>query len=198
MHDRFAQFLKDRAAETYPEPSSPGHESITAQMLPETVKRLQPGAEVLDVGCGQGVALEHFKQLGFQAIGTTLNETDRKVLEEKGFTVWVAWQEDLPEQWTERFDLVWARHVIEHSIMPCWTLHEFKRVLKPGGWLYVEVPMPDTECHHEHNLNHYSCLTASGWYSLISRAGFTIVECRKWALTTPAGPDEYHSYLCHK
>lgn len=198
MHLRFGEFLKQIAAQTYPEPASPIHDDITAQVLPEVASRLKEGAQVLDVGCGQGVALEHFKRLGFNAIGTTLNATDRKVLEEKGYSIRVCWQEDLPTVWHEHFDLVWARHVLEHSITPFWTLHEFKRVLKEDGWLYLEMPAPDTACDHQYNKNHYSVLTCSGWQSLIIRAGFVIVDMREWPLNTCAGPDKYWSFLCRK
>jgi ubiquinone/menaquinone biosynthesis C-methylase UbiE len=200
MHLRIESFLKQIAADTYPEPSSPIHDDITAKVLPDVVKHLQPGATVLDVGCGQGVALEHFKRLGFHATGTTLNDTDRKVLEGKGFAAKVCYQEDLPCVWSGHFDLVWARHVIEHSVMPYWTLHEFKRVLKPGGWLYLEAPLPDTACTHELNQNHYAVLSATGWQSLLERSGFTIHEDKYQVMSvnTHAGPDQYVSFLCQK
>jgi ubiquinone/menaquinone biosynthesis C-methylase UbiE len=64
----------------------------------------------------------------------------------------------------ESFDLVWARHALEHSVVPAFLLSEFHRLTKPGGVLYVEVPAPDTACVHETNPNHHSVLASGcGW-----------------------------------
>jgi len=190
--------MQEISRDTYPEPPSPIHDDITAKVIPDVVKHLKPGAYVLDVGCGQGVALEHFKRLGFHATGTTLNDTDRKVLEEKGYVAKVAFQEDLPCIWSGHFDLVWARHVIEHSVMPYWTLHEFKRVLKPGGWLYLEMPAPDTSSNHQWNQNHYAVMSYSMWNALLIRAGLIINNAREWKFNTQVGPDSYFAFLCQK
>jgi SAM-dependent methyltransferase len=96
------------------------------------------------------------------------------------------------------FDCVWARHVLEHSVIPFFVLHEFARVLKPGGILYAEVPSPGTDCRHEANPNHYSVLTCGMWLQLIQRAGFEILEVREIKLNTAAGPDIYHSIIARK
>lgn len=192
----FPEFLKLLEADTYPEPPSAGHDAITAEVLPQVVAMCRPEACVIDVGCGQGVALRHFKRLGCRAVGITTNAEDleacaayydvrRLDMHDTGLS-------------SESWDLVWARHVLEHSPAPLFALHEFKRVLRPGGWLYIEVPMPGTSCQHETNQNHYSVLTDSMWQSLIQKAGFELVESRIWTLSTPAGPDEYRSYLCRK
>jgi SAM-dependent methyltransferase len=170
-------------------------------VLPGVVARVRSACamqpQVVDVGCGQGVALKHFKALDCAAWGITTNRVDLAACRAAGFE---AWDYDMHEIHlvNDGCDLIWARHVLEHSPAPLFALHEFKRVLRPGGWLYIEVPMPGTSCHHEENRNHYSVLTDSMWQSLIGKAGFEIVEAKMFALSTPAGPDEYRSYLCRK
>jgi ubiquinone/menaquinone biosynthesis C-methylase UbiE len=95
----------------------------------------------------------------------------------------------------DSFDLVWARHVIEHSFMPLYTLTEFKRVLRPGAILYMEVPAPDTLLH-EQNPNHYSVLGKVMWTSLLERVGFTIAGTVDFFLDTPSGrTDSYWGYF---
>ncbi len=199
MSDRFTEFLASLVKDTYPEPPSGGHDDITARVLPGVVARCPAGARVLDVGCGQGVALKHFKELGCDAWGVTTNATDREECLAKGFSASLEDMHNIySEHQRELYDLIWARHVLEHSPAPLFALHEFKRVLKPGGLLYAEMPAPDTSCHHELNQNHYSVLGRDAWGALLCKAGFSIIEERRIDLMTPAGPDMYFSFLCRK
>ncbi|MEO8114390.1 MAG: methyltransferase domain-containing protein, partial [Phenylobacterium sp.] len=97
-----------------------------------------------------------------------------------------------------RFDLVWCRHVLEHSVFPYFTLSEMHRVLKPGGLLYLEAPAPDTACRHQTNPNHYSVLGKSMWLELVRRAGFIDIGVTDVTLTTQAGPDLYWSFIARR
>jgi SAM-dependent methyltransferase len=193
---RFETFLETIAGETYPEPPSRGHEQISAQMFDLFWSKSAPpaNAKVLDVGCGQGVALKLFAAKGCDAIGVTLNETDVDVCQALGYRVLQMDQSflDFPDS---TFDVVWCRHCLEHSVFPYFTLKGFHRVLKPGGWLYVEVPAPDTSCAHQTNRNHYSVLGKSMLGSLIERSGFRIVDILDITFAVPAGPDTYWAFI---
>ena len=199
MNTRLSNFIAARAAEIYPEPRTTGHDGITAQMAPLVAAMLPAGASVLDVGCGQGPALDWFKENGHYPIGITTNTADLRACEANGHEVYVVDMHKPPDSFERYpFDCVWARHVLEHSVIPFFVLHEFARVIKPGGILYVEVPAPDTACNHTANPNHYSVLTCQGWLSLIERAGFEILEVREINIKTDAGPDIYHSIIAKK
>jgi glycosyltransferase involved in cell wall biosynthesis len=195
--DRFREFLGVIAAQTYPEEESSLHTSITRDQLREAVLRfgLSPDAAILDVGCGQGPALDTLRDMGYRATGITINDEDIRVCREKGHAV-----ERMDQSFLEfpegTFDLVWARHAVEHSIMPYFTLSGFRRVLKPNGHLYIEVPAPGTSCRHEENLNHYSVLSRTSWRSLLRRSGFSIDSEERVSLQTAAGPDEYYIFRC--
>lgn len=194
---RLAQFMQQVAAQTYPEPRTTGHDHITEQVMPLVMAHV-PKGHILDVGCGHGPALKVFKDLGRWAYGIALNPYDVEACRELGFDVEVCDQNAMPDNWDHYYSLVWARHVLEHSIAPYFTLHEFNRVLQPGGILYVEVPAPDTSCHHESNQNHYSVMGLEMWKNLIFRAGFELLEIREINLTTGAGPDVYFSIIAKK
>lgn len=194
---RLAEFMQRIAADTYPEPRTQGHDHITESIAPEVAKFLQPGDWVLDVGCGQGPALEWFHKHGFEPRGIALNNGDVKHCTDLGFDVLFRDQNDIGYS-DNTFECVWARHVIEHSIAPYFTLHEFHRVLVAGGILYVEVPAPDTSCRHETNQNHYSVMGIEMWKNLIVRSGFELLEVREIKLVTGAGPDCYFSLICKK
>jgi SAM-dependent methyltransferase len=197
--ERLERFLGKIADETYPEPPSPLHSDLTKQMLGRLVEKnsLARGAKVLDVGCGQGVALEQFAARGCDAVGITLNRVDVEECQRKGFRVLEMDQSflDFPDG---EFDLVWCRHCLEHSIFPYFTLTELARVLRPGGWLYIEVPAPDTACRHQSNRNHYSVLGKSMWADLITRSGFRIAEVLDIGFTVAAGPDTYWAFTQQK
>lgn len=196
---RLEQFLTKLAGQTYPEEPSQLHTDITNAMLTRLLPllKLPKKARVLDVGCGQGLALTRFKAEALQATGVTLNGVDFEACRAQGFDVRQQDQSflDFPDA---TFDFIWCRHCLEHSCFPLFTLDGFHRVLKPGGWLYVEVPAPDTPTAHETNPNHYSTLSRSLWRSLIGRAGFTMGEETNVTFMLPTGPDEYFVFVARR
>jgi SAM-dependent methyltransferase len=196
--DRFRRleaFLKKLAGDIYPEPPSPLHDKLSREMFEHVTERhpLAPGAKVLDVGCGQGVALALFRAAGLEPIGITLG-ADAEVCRANGFDV-----REMDFSFLEfedaSFDLVWCRHALEHSVFPYFTLSEMHRVLKPGGVLYVEVPAPDTSCRHQTNPNHYSVLGKSMWSELIRRAGFMDIVAADINFRSGMGPDTYWAFI---
>jgi len=171
---RFLDFLERIAAETYPEKPSVCHTEVTQQAFNYLFSNfnLPKSARILDIGCGQGVALKPFRERGYSPTGITLNATDAAICQKLGFDVRIMDQSFLDFD-DNSFDLIWARHVIEHSFMPLYTLTEFQRVIRPGGLLYLEVPASDTLLH-EDNPNHYSVMGKAMWNSLLERTGFSI------------------------
>lgn len=194
---RLEEFLARIKADTYPEEATEAHDWLTAQMLEKLEKQcpLPKGARVLDVGCGQGVALKLFAARGYDAVGIALNPEDVVACTRQGFKVLEMDQSflDFPEG---HFDLIWCRHCLEHSVFPYFTLCGFFRALKPKGLLYVEVPAPDTSCAHQTNPNHYSVLGKTMHRELIKRAGFEIVESGGFNFGSPVGPDTYWYFFC--
>lgn len=196
---RFDSFLDALVADVYPEPVSEPHFTITRQMIDQLHKTGLISAEsaVLDIGCGQGPALEHFRSLGMRAVGVTLGDADLEVCRMKGFEVH-GMDQNFMEFEDASFDLIWSRHVLEHSVAPFFTLFEYRRIVKPQGIVYVEVPAPDTSAHHEQNQNHYSVLPKSSWLQLMKRAGFTALNAIDLRFEVPCGPDMYWAFLLRR
>ena len=198
MHYSLYSFLLQRAeADVYPEPPSGIHSQIIAQMAPPFVATLPKNAEILDIGCGQGGALQLFATLGCHAVGIGIGDQDLDACRAKNLEVFKMDQNELsfPENY---FDGVWARHVLEHSLAPLFTLTEIARVLRPRGRLYAEMPAPNTSCHHESNPNHYSVFGSEAWAQLLFKAGFADVQMVRIPLKTEAGDDEYFSFTATK
>ena len=158
---------------------------------------LPPSCRVLDIGCGQGLALGLFRENGLSPVGITLNETDASVCREKGYDV-LEMDQSFLEFGDQTFDFIWCRHCIEHSVFPYFTLQGFHRVLRAKGYLYLEVPAPDTKCGHQDNKNHYSVLGKSMWSSLLQRSGFSILDVIDIDFEVPAGPDTYWAFIQQK
>jgi len=196
---RLESFLKKIKKETYSEPISEVHTTITNKMFEYVSDKFQIASnnKVLDVGCGQGVALELFVEQNFSPIGITLNREDYEVCKNKGYEVYEMDQSFLDFN-EEEFDLIWCRHCLEHSIFPFYTLSEFYRVLKRKGYLYVEVPAPDTASNHQANPNHYSVLGKSMWAELIKHAGFIILDIVDINFEVLAGSDTYWAFIQKK
>jgi len=197
---RLVSFIDMIEDQSYPESPSSLHSEITAEVLDEILPKYLIGndARILDVGCGQGPALDILRSKGYSSsAGITLNDEDVRICREKGHNVHKMDQSflEFPDAY---FDFIWARHVLEHSIFPYFTLTEFARVLSIGGLLYLEVPAPETSSHHETNPNHYSVLGCNCWASLLGRSGFTIDKCVKFSITTNMGSDEYWGFICRK
>lgn len=197
---RLVSFIDQIENETYPEVPTLNHSEITCKILETLLPEYQidKNSRILDIGCGQGPALKILKDKGYlSAIGITLNDDDVRICRENGYDVRKMDQSFLDFQ-DMSFDFVWARHVIEHSIFPYFTLTEFARVLRPDSLLYLEVPAPGTACLHETNPNHYSVLGHEAWLSLLVRCGFKILDEVNVAFPTPMGPDEYWGFICKK
>jgi SAM-dependent methyltransferase len=197
---RLVSFIDKIEGETYPEAPTYLHSEVTGKALDILISQqyINKNSRILDVGCGQGPALDLFRDKGYlSAVGITLNEEDVRICREKGHDVRKMDQSFL-EFPDGSFDLLWARHVLEHSIFPYFTLTEFARLLTPGGTLYLEVPAPETPCHHETNLNHYSVFGRCAWISLLGRCGFVLRDEGSYSFPTAVGLDEYWGFICSK
>ena len=196
---RLAKYLQLIESQVYPEKPSQLHEEITLNALQHLRDRypLSPKSLILDIGCGQGPALRHFEEWGMRPVGITLSDEDVAACRAQSFTVAKMDQSFLDFE-DAMFDMVWARHVLEHSIFPLFTLTEYHRVMKPHACLYVEVPAPETDCNHERNRNHYSLFSIAVWHQLLARAGFLVVEQISYKFVVVSGQDEYFGFYCYK
>lgn len=126
---------------------------LRAVRLFERVERLIRPGDLLDVGCSIGTELLVARERGWRGVGVELSRSALAHARAAGLTV-----HDRPLEACAfadaSYDLVTANHVFEHVIEIGGLVGEIRRVLRPGGYLFVSVP----------NLN--------GWKRYIRRGGY--------------------------
>lgn len=179
------------------EPPSPVHEKIIPMAVELVNRHLQPGSQILDVGCGMALtAARLFKEAGHSVTCLSIIPEEVESATNQGFE---AHQQDMHDLSAYREKhLVWLRHIAEHSPCPLLLFREAYDATSDIGLLYLEVPDPWTSCVHEANPNHYSVLTRLGWCRLLDTAGWKGVIEGEYTPLTGEGPDSYSYYLCVK
>ena len=98
------------------------------------------GKRILDVGCGAGYFLRIAKKLGAIEQGVEPSEYAATVAQKQGLNVFCGTLEDFAVQSDQKFDIITSNHVVEHVPSPVETLAAMKKVLAPGGFIWIAVP----------------------------------------------------------
>ena len=150
------------------------HNNLIEYVAIRYLSNLDKDLKILDAGCGPGVFIDNAKKLGFtNIIGVTMGEEDLEACRQKGHIVIESDISDIPLD-NDSQEIIWCRHALEHSPYPLFTLLEYNRLLKMHGFLYIEVPAPDTDRNHEWTPNHFSIMGSTMWQSLFKQTGFTV------------------------
>lgn len=168
-------------------------ETIVAQMLERLAREgvIYSGQKALEAGWTPGHGAERLRNLGLDVQelcsgqSAAVTESDVRVLADPMFS-------NLP---AADFDLIWSRQVLQQSLMPYPTLCEYRRLLKPGGHVYVELPAPDTARQHQTAPGNFSVMGQTQWVSLFLRAGFTVVWAVGMNYPVAEGKDVYWAFL---
>jgi 2-polyprenyl-3-methyl-5-hydroxy-6-metoxy-1,4-benzoquinol methylase len=145
----------------------------------------QPGARLLEVGCGSGARLKLLGTLDWNVEGVEVDAIAVRRCTEQGLTVRLG---SLHEQRfaPSTFDVVVMNHVIEHVVDPQSLLQEIRRVLIPGGVLVVTTPNAASWAHQRFKQNwvaldpprHLHLFNLQTLQELVRRAGFTVQNAR--------------------
>lgn len=99
------------------------------------------GLRLADIGAGPGFIGHHFLAAGFDVTAISGNPSELEECRRRGMTTIEAEMHAIPVA-SGTFDAVLTSHVLEHSIVPFLLLREVRRILKPGGHLFVNLPVP--------------------------------------------------------
>jgi len=98
-----------------------------------------PDGRGLDIGCGNGRFIATMNSLGWRFEGVEFSPVAVRACREAGLTVFEGELADAAFD-SESFDLITARHLLEHVPDPHRLFAEIGRVLKPGGRLLIQTP----------------------------------------------------------
>lgn len=154
--------LETLAEDVYHELPTPHHTAAAHHAVDDLLVGLE-FRSALELGCGTGPTLDRLAELGKETRGVSLGAEECAhpvVHADMHFS-------GLP---ADCCDLVIARHIIEHSVMPLLLLMEMARLTR--RYALVVVPCDEEIWVDWHN--HYSVLSKPMWRKLFTRAGFSI------------------------
>jgi GT2 family glycosyltransferase/SAM-dependent methyltransferase/glycosyltransferase involved in cell wall biosynthesis len=138
-------------------------------------------AAILDLGCGDGVGLRAFKDMGFEnVIGVDVCQEKLKKAEILGYKVINQDFHDLEQFMAEEFDIIYSSHSLEHALDPENVLFGIARILRRGGKLILALPFPDAGPLEAHcgkvKLGTDKDDGGNTVVSVVERNGFTVVD----------------------
>ena len=179
--DWFFRHYREEFETATPPPSSPpivNFGFVSDLLMPY----LNPDAKILDVGCGYGSGLQHFKKMGFQNLfGLELSDRRVEVARRSGLRVAHCGAEEMLDDPVitagAPFDAVFSWHTFEHVYDPRRSLVNVVEVLRPGGVLFIGVPNLDAEhliqmAHYTPHIHSYSLRSLA---TLLGSLGLDVV-----------------------
>lgn len=109
----------------------------------------KPGFSICEIGSGEGGVAQALVLSGAkEALCTDILkhrlDAGQKMADDFGlnmhYTLHNILEEDIPNEWSEKFDLVILRDVIEHLKSPETAIQKISKLIKTGGKLYITFP----------------------------------------------------------
>ena len=156
------------------------------RFVESVAKNLSRGSSILDAGAGESVYKKVFSHCNYKAIDLAVGESRWNYAD----LDYIGPLHEMPID-DETFDAVLCTQVLEHLEWPRESIKEMHRVLKPGGTLYMTVPMAQDEHQVPYDFFRY---TSYGIESICRHAGFEEVKITpfgglwvRWAYELPRG-----------
>jgi SAM-dependent methyltransferase len=142
--------------------------------------KLSLRSRILDVGCGKGELLLDLRQLGFTNLTGLDPFLSEEILYESGVRILNSNLDELKQQ----FDFVMLHHSLEHVPDPKATLFNINKLLRPGQYLLIRVPLAGSWAWREYGVNwgsldaprHFFLHTTRSMELLAAETGFEVVE----------------------
>ena len=139
-------------------------------------------SRLLDLGCGNGDFLLRAQQAGWRTVGVDFDPKAAALARQRGLDIRVGDINILVNE--PAFDGITLSHTIEHVHDPVAVITACYRLLKPGGWLWLETPNIDSQGHQLYGEywrgleapRHLVLFNHNSLRSLLSTTGFEHIE----------------------
>jgi len=158
-YSRINEYLNRLQSDIYEQSPDDGHTEWATDAIRKMVPVDVRGKKVLDIGCASQFCRKPFVNW------FAMNYTGQDYLMDGSDFSFLPYGDG-------EFDLIFARHVLEHSPMPLLTLMEWHRVCKQ----YALIILPAPEYWQTFGRNHYYVLSKENWWNLFDVAGWKIVK----------------------
>lgn len=102
------------------------------------ISKFLKAGKVLEIGCSTGIFLSLLKEKGFEVKGIELSKKAAEVAKSRGIEVEVNYFEKSQEN--QKYDLIIFNHTLEHIPDFKLALYKAKKLLKPKGLIYIDLP----------------------------------------------------------
>jgi 2-polyprenyl-3-methyl-5-hydroxy-6-metoxy-1,4-benzoquinol methylase len=171
---------------------------VKAALLDLVAKYIRPGGQLLDVGSGFGLTVYEANRRGFRAEGIDISQRLANLAHEKlGVTVHCGRIEEARLEDDSR-DAVILWDVLEHVHNPAEILAAIRRITRPRGYLFGQVPnwrgltnryktflnrhgLARKQFKHFGIPHHIFNFDERSLRRMLENAGFEVVYCRCWS-----------------
>ena len=147
---------------------------------------------IIDIGCGEGYAINKFKELGYENVqGITISKKEWDSCKAQDLNVHLM-DYNYNKMMDNFFHVIWMRQSFQFSHMPFYTLLELNRIMKIGGWAYIEVP------HSANQHKYYATLHPDNYRLFMIRSGFEVVQYDSYELSSGENKENHVFYALNK
>jgi SAM-dependent methyltransferase len=186
----------DALADEY-DKKSPAHFTTTQDRVNYVAEYVAPDSEILDVGCGVGLALlmlsEHKK--GFKATGIDVSPRMAELAQQRSPNTPVIVEDFLVADFPTKYDAIWEQALLHlfPSIAEGYIFERFRALLNPSGILSLsttvsEVSREGWETKKDYGtapMRYRRSITEAELKAALDTYGFKLVD--RWVTTDPFG-----------
>ena len=151
--------------------------------------------KAIDIGCGIGALVSSLEKETAFAIGYDSDRTAIKI----GKSLWNSniYQNDsdISQKYNQDFDLLCMSHVVEHLPNIKQSLHNILSILKPNGYIFIEVPncFPEMFSNKVDTESHLHFFTQNSLIKLLDCLNLEVITCQSCGIPKFQGYNQVNS-----